>query len=107
MQNRMAPKMLRQAVNNGYEEGFRAGQADRQDGWGFSPQDAIGYEDASYGYDGYYVDQSEYQYYFRQGFDRGYEDGYYSRNQYGRYSNGNASILGTILETILNLQQIN
>ena len=76
--------MLRQAINNGYDEGFRAGQADRQDGWGFSPQDAIGYEDASYGY-----------------------DGYYSRNQYGRYSNGSASILGTILETILNLQQIN
>ena len=99
--------MLRWAINNRYEEGFRAGQADRQDGWGFSPQDAIGYEDASYGYDGYYVDQSEYQYYFRQGFDRGYEDGYYSRNQYGRYSNGNASILGTILETILNLQLIN
>jgi len=89
--NQYGAQMLRQAINNGYEEGFRAGQADRQDGWGFIPQDAISYEDASYGYDGYYVDQSEYQYYFRQGFDRGYEDGYYSRNQYGRYSNGNAS----------------
>ncbi len=105
--NQYGAQMLRAAINNGYEEGFRAGQADREDGWGFSPQDAIGYEDASYGYDGYYVDQSEYQYYFRQGFDRGYEDGYYSRYQYGRYSNGTASILGTILETILNLQQIN
>ena len=28
--------MLRQAINNGYEGGFRAGQADRQDGWGLS-----------------------------------------------------------------------
>jgi hypothetical protein len=53
------------------------------------------------------VDLSEYQYYFRQGFDRGYEDSYYSRSQYGRYSNGTASILGTILEQILNLQLIN
>jgi hypothetical protein len=105
--NQYGAQMLRQAINNGYEEGFRAGQADREDGWGYSPQDAIGYEDASYGYDGYYVDQSEYQYYFRQGFERGYEDGYYRRYQYGRYSNGTASILGAILETILNLQLVN
>jgi hypothetical protein len=101
--NQYGAQMLRQAVNNGYEEGFRAGQADREDGWSFSPNDAIGYEDASYGYDGYYVDMNEYQYYFREGFERGYEDGYYSRSQYGRYSNGSANILGTILQTILNL----
>jgi hypothetical protein len=105
--NRYGAQMLQQAVNRGYEEGFRAGQADRADGWGFSPQDAIGYEDASYGYDGYYVDMGEYQHYFREGFRRGYEDGYYSRSQYGRYSNGSASILGTILEAILNLQLVN
>jgi hypothetical protein len=105
--NNYGANMLRQAVNNGYEEGFRAGQADREDGWNYSPQEAFGYEDGSYGYDGYYVDLSEYQYYFRQGFDRGYEDGYYSRSQYGRYSNGTASILGAILEQILNLQLIN
>jgi hypothetical protein len=53
------------------------------------------------------VDLDEYQYYFRQGFSRGYEDGYYSRNQYGRYSNGTGSILGTILQAILNLQLVN
>jgi flagellar biosynthesis/type III secretory pathway protein FliH len=105
--NRYGAQMLQQAVNEGYEEGFRAGQADREDGWRFSPEDAIGYEDASYGYDGYYVDMSEYQYYFREGFRRGYEDGYYSRSQYGRYSNGTASILGAILEQILNLELIN
>jgi len=105
--NRYGAQMLQQAVNNGYAEGWRAGQADREDGWGFSPQDAIGYQDSSYGYDGYYVDFSEYQYYFREGFQRGYEDGYYSRSQYGRYSNGTASLLGTILEQILNLQLMN
>jgi len=85
----------------------QAGQADRQDGWAFSPQDAIGYQDASYGYDGYDVDVNEYQYYFREGFNRGYEDGYYSRNQYGRYSNGTGNILSAILQTILNLQLVN
>ena len=99
--------MLQQAVNQGYSEGFRAGQADREDGYGFNSQDSIGYQDASYGYNAYYVDMGEYQHYFREGFRRGYEDGYYSRNQYGRYSNGTGNILGTILETILSLQLIN
>ena len=105
--NRYGAEMLQQAVNHGYEEGFRVGQADREDGWNYSLEDALGYQDASYGYNGYYVDLGEYQHYFREGFRRGYEDGYYSRSQYGRYSNGNASILGTILEAILNLQLIN
>jgi len=48
-----------------------------------------------YGYDGYYVDVTEYQYYFREGFRRGYEDGYYGRSQYGSYSGGKFAILGT------------
>jgi hypothetical protein len=47
------------------------------------------------------VDLNEYQYYFREGFRRGYEDGYYGRYQYGSYSNGNYSILGAILDSIL------
>jgi hypothetical protein len=50
---------------------------------------------------------SDYQNYFRESFNCGYEDGYYSRSQYGRYSNGTASLLGTVLEQILNLQLIN
>jgi flagellar biosynthesis/type III secretory pathway protein FliH len=95
--------MLQRAVNDGYREGFRAGQADREDGWGFNHRDAYAYQDASYGYDGYYVDLSEYQYYFREGFQRGYEDGYYSRSQYGSYSNGSQSILAAILEQILGM----
>jgi hypothetical protein len=93
--------MLRRAINDGYQEGFYAGQADRQDGWGFNAEDAYAYQDASYGYDSYYVDLNEYQYYFREGFRRGYEDGYYGRYQYGSYSNGGYSILGAILDSIL------
>jgi hypothetical protein len=30
--------------------------------------------DANYGYDDYWEDQDAYNYYFRQGFERGYED---------------------------------
>ena len=37
-----------------------------------------------YGYDGRYVSRDEYNYYFREGFERGYEAGYYDRQKYGR-----------------------
>jgi hypothetical protein len=104
--NQYGAEMLRQAVNNGYEEGFRAGQADREDRWRFGYQDSYGYQDANYGYTGYYVDRDEYNYYFREGFKRGYEDGYNSRYQYGNYSNGKYSILGSILSGILNFQSL-
>jgi hypothetical protein len=95
--------MLQQAMQNGYEEGFYAGQADRQDGWGYNPNNSFGYQDAAIGYDNYYVSYDEYNYYFREGFRRGYEDGYYGRNQYGRYSNGKYSILGTIVGAVLDI----
>ncbi len=95
--------MLQQALQNGYEQGFYAGQADRNDGWGFDYQNSFGYQDAAIGYDSYYVSYDEYNYYFREGFQRGYEDGYYGRNQYGRYSNGKAAILGAVIGTILNI----
>jgi flagellar biosynthesis/type III secretory pathway protein FliH len=93
-------------VNNGYEQGFRAGQADQQDRWKANYQNSYAYQDANYGYSGYYVNQADYNYYFRQGFRRGYEDGYNSRTQYGSQSNGSYSILGTILAQILNLQSL-
>ena len=102
--NQYGVNMLRQAINNGYAEGVRAGQADRQDGFRFSPQDSYAYEDAMYGFDNYYVDPGEYQYYFRQGFQRGYEDGYNGRYQYGTYSNGVFNILSNILSSIFSAQ---
>jgi len=96
-------QMLRNALNNGYEAGLQAGQADRYDNWGYNYQDSYGYEDATYGYDNYYVSMDEYSYYFRQGFERGYEDGYYGRYQYGTYNNGKYSLLGNIIGTILDI----
>ncbi|MCO6512428.1 MAG: hypothetical protein J5I65_16720 [Aridibacter famidurans] len=77
-------EMLRRAVRLGYEEGYRAGLADRYDSWRYDYRDTYAYQDASYGYDSYYVGLGEYRHYFREGFRRGYEDGYYSRNRYGR-----------------------
>jgi flagellar motor protein MotB len=104
--NQYGVDLLRQAVNYGYEEGFAAGQADRQDRWAFSYQDSYAYQDGNYGYGGFYVERDDYSYYFREGFRRGYEDGYYGRYQYGSYSNGRGSILGGVLSVIINFESI-
>jgi len=104
--NQYGANLLRQAVNNGYQEGYRAGQADRQDRFGGGYQNSYAYQDANLGYGGMYVNQGDYNYYFREGFNRGYQDGYGNQMQYGQYSNGNRSILGTILSAVLNLQSI-
>lgn len=104
--NRYAADLLQQAVRYGYQQGYRAGRADRLDGWAESYRDSFAYQDANYGYNGYYVNQGEYNYYFRQGFRRGYDDGYGSRYRYGTYANGDYSILSSVLSVILNLQSI-
>jgi hypothetical protein len=104
--NQYGADLLRQAVDYGYDQGFQAGQADQQDRWrGANYQSSYAYQDANYGYNGYYIAQAEYSYYFREGFRRGYEDGLNSRSQYGNYSNGNHSILSQVLSQILNLSQ--
>ena len=104
--NQYGADILRQAVNYGYQEGVRFGQADRQDGWQANYQTSPAYQDANYGYGGNYVDQSEYNYYFRQGFRRGYADGYNSQSQYGSSLNGSSSILANLLTSILGLTSL-
>jgi hypothetical protein len=104
--NQYGVDVLRQAVNTGYQQGVQAGQADRSDGVASSYRNTFAYQDANYGYTGAYVPQSDYNYYFRQGFRRGYQDGYASRSQYGTVSNGSTSILQSLLSTILGLKSI-
>ncbi len=96
-------ELLRQAVNRGYQQGYRAGQADRGYRRNYNYYGSSMYRSGNYGYDRY-VDSSMYRHYFQQGFQRGYEDGYYSRNRYGYNNNGGLSILGSILSGILNIQ---
>ena len=95
-------QMLRQAVNYGYQQGFRAGQNDASGRSRYNYNRQSQYRTGTYGYQQNYVDRSQYQYYFQQGFQKGYEDGYYRRNQYGNSGN---NILSSILSTILNIQQ--
>ena len=102
--NQYGANMLRQAINAGYSEGFHVGRADRMDNWRSDYRNSYAYQDGSYGYSGYYLERSDYTYYFREGFRRGYDDGYRNRSQYGRIQNGNYSVLGTLISSILNLQ---
>jgi hypothetical protein len=97
-------ELLRQAVNEGYRQGFSAGRSDRNRRVGLNWGGSTMYRSGTYGYQSY-VDRSQYQYYFRQGFERGYQDGYNSRYQYGSNNNGAVNILGSILGSILNIQQ--
>lgn len=105
--NQYGRNLLEQAVNEGYREGYYAGRADREDSWRYNYQSSYAYQDANCGYNGMYVSQSTYNYYFRQGFERGYEDGYYSRNRHGISTGGTIAILAGVLGTILVLDAIN
>jgi hypothetical protein len=104
--NQYGLDLLRQAVNYGYEEGFRAGQADREDHWPSNYMDCYAYQDANFGYFGFYVDRDDYNFYFREGFRRGYEDGYGRRYKYGRVSNGKIAILAGVLAGIVTYELI-
>ncbi len=97
-------ELLRQAVNNGYRQGYSQGVNDRQYRRRYSYGDDGLYRSGTWGYQSY-VARDQYQYYFQQGYQRGYEDGYRSTRRYG-YQSGNAyNILGSVLNTILNIAQ--
>lgn len=104
-------EQLRQAVNEGYRQGFQAGRSDRNSTRRVSWTNSSVYRSGSYGYTNG-VNRSQYQYYFQQGFQRGYQDGsnrryendYDGSYEYGTNNNGSMSILGAILNQILNIQ---
>jgi hypothetical protein len=104
--NQYGVDVLRQAVNDGYAQCYQQGRADRADGQTSNYRRSFAYQDANYGYNGQYVPQSDYNYYFRQGCQRGYSDGYANQSRYGNFSNGTGSILGNILSGILGLSSI-
>ena len=97
-------ELLRQAVNNGYQQGYRQGQLDARYGRGANYYGNNMYRTGTFGYQSY-VARDQYQYYFQQGFQRGYEDGFNNQFRYGTRSNSGLSILGNILNGILNISQ--
>lgn len=101
--NRRGAELLRQAVNEGYRQGFAAGRSDRNSRRRMSWTNSNVYRRGNQGYQRG-VDSRQYQYYFQQGFQKGYQDGFNSRNQYGSYQNGSQNILSAILGQILNIR---
>ena len=104
--NQYGVDVLRDALNQGYQLGYRDGLIDRRDGAPADFRRAFDFEGGNYGYTGAYLPPSDYTYYFREGFQRGYDDGYWNRAQYGTFYNGTASILGSIVAGILGLTVI-
>jgi hypothetical protein len=104
--NHFGVDALRRAVDLGYQQGYRSGQMDRRDGAPADLRRALEFQDGAFGYSGTYVPQGDYSYYFGEGFQRGYDDAYWSRSQYGTYYNGNASILAGVVAGILGLTML-
>jgi hypothetical protein len=98
-------ELLKQAVNSGYQEGYRAGRNDRNRRRSSNYNGSTVYRKANYGYQNY-VDTKQYQYYFQQGFERGYDDGFNTRYENGANNNGSINILGNILENILTFEKL-
>ena len=104
-------ELLRNAVNEGYRQGFIAGRSNLTNNRRGSWSNSNIYRSGNMGYQAS-VDRRQYQYYFQQGFQRGYQDGSNRRYandrngtfQYGVYDNGQPSILSTILDEVLNIQ---
>jgi hypothetical protein len=100
--NARGAAMLRQAVRNGYQQGYREGQVDRRYGRGYDYNNSRLFRSGTYGWSSA-VSQDQYQYYFREGFQRGYEDGYNNTLRYGVRNGNGFNIVGGILNTILNI----
>ena len=96
--------MLRQAVRAGYEQGYQAGRDARTSRRRGNYRSMSVYREGTYGYNSG-VDRNLYQYYFQQGLQRGWDDGYRSRFRYGSNVNGAAAITDAILNSLLNLQR--
>ncbi|HEX9106029.1 MAG TPA: hypothetical protein VF832_02345, partial [Longimicrobiales bacterium] len=94
---------LRRAVRYGYREGYRAGDLDEGRGRPFDFRSNLLYRDADYGFLGYggVISLFDYSDYFREGFWRGYQDGYYHRTQYGYLFGGVPTVSGPVLSSIL------
>jgi flagellar biosynthesis/type III secretory pathway protein FliH len=104
-------EMLRQAINRGYQQGFRQGQVDRRYGRRTSYYNSGMYQNGTYGYrteynngyGGYRGDmRSRYQRAFQRGFEKGYEDGYNSQSRYGYRSSNGLQVIGSILNSLIN-----
>ncbi len=64
------------AFDNGYRDGIRAGQRDLSNHAKFDPASQPSYRDGDHGYRSSFGDLEVYKRQYREGFMRGYQDGY-------------------------------
>jgi hypothetical protein len=88
------------AVEQGYRDGLNTGASDGQRGQSYNPQRSHYYKEATDGYNSSYGDRTTYKQYYRDGFVRGYQEGYrqYGNGRYDR--NYPTSRGGSILDSI-------
>lgn len=67
------------ALENGYRDGYEAGQDDREDGDRFDPIRPTRYREGDRGYQSRYGSRDDYKRDYRAAFQQGYADGYYGR----------------------------
>ena len=77
--------LYRVAQENGYRDGVRHGQDDRNHNRRFEYQDSGDFRDASRGYRSEYGNREAYRNAYREGFRRGYEDGYRNNRSNNRF----------------------
>ena len=66
------------AFDNGFRDGVNAGQKDLRQGKYYKPERHDAYEDGDRGYHGYYGDKNRYRVQYREGFLRGYQNGFHT-----------------------------
>lgn len=76
---------FRVAQENGYRDGLRHGQDDRNRNRRFEYQDSSDYRDASRGYRSEYGNRDAYRNAYRDGFRRGYEEAYRNNRSNNRF----------------------
>ncbi len=74
----------RYAEERGYQDGLYTGERDARDGQSYDPQRSHYYRNATDGYNSSYGHKSDYKRAYRDGFLRGYDDGF--RRDGGRYN---------------------
>jgi hypothetical protein len=96
-------ELLKAGIQSGYETGYGEAKLDKTYGRTGGFNASTKYQDGTMGWqDG--VDRDLYKYYFQQGFERGYSDGYSGQSRFG-HSNGNTYvILGPVLNAILGIK---
>jgi hypothetical protein len=78
----------RMALVNGYAAGYEHGIQDRRNRESYDYDHATEYRRGSNGYERGYGNERDYQSWFRQGYAKGYSDGYYGRSRNRGYERG-------------------